>query len=287
MPKQMAEVTMPNETRSVEMVLDIAADPDVVWRALTQAEELVRWFPYQASVTPGPGGSVTWSWDDKWTWESQIDVWEPGRRLRLVQDAQRPFDVAGGVLPPGEVAPAHMVMDFTLESVKGVTRLRLVHSGFGHGEAWDDELDGVRTGWGHELRSLAFYLERHRGKTRHVGTSHLTWQGSQEDTWQRLLSPDAFILSPADAAMGAAVQVQVSTGDHFDGIVRQRVPNREFTATISALDDGIMRIGTHRAMGKTGIQVFYASYDARHAGAVRELAGRAQSLLERLFSTVS
>jgi uncharacterized protein YndB with AHSA1/START domain len=283
----MAEVMMPNNTRSAEVVLDIAATADVVWRALTDAEELVRWFPYQASVTPGAGGTVTWSWDEKWTWESQIDLWEPGRRLRLVQDAQRPFDVDGGLLPPGEVAAAHMVMDFTLESVKGGTRLRLVHSGFGQGEAWDDELDGVRTGWGHELRNLAFYLERHRGKKRYVGTSHLTWAGSQEATWQRLFSPAAFTLSPPDPAAGEAVHVQVSTGDRFDGIVRQRVLNREFTATIGALDDGILRIGTHRALGKTGIQIFYASYDARYAGAVRELAGRAQALLEKLFSAVS
>lgn len=103
MPKLMEEetTTMPNETRSVEMAVDIAAPADAVWTALTDPAELVRWFPLQASVIPGAGGSVKCSWDDTWTWESTIDIWEPGRRSRLVQEEQRPLDVNGGLLPAG------------------------------------------------------------------------------------------------------------------------------------------------------------------------------------------
>ncbi len=104
---------MPNEPRAVAVTVDIAAPADVVWSALTDPTELVRWFPSQAAVTPGVGGTVQWSWDDLWTWETTIDLWEPGRRLRLVQEDQRPFDVDGGVLPEGSVANAHMVMDFS------------------------------------------------------------------------------------------------------------------------------------------------------------------------------
>lgn len=34
-----------------------------VWRALTEAEELTRWFPLQARVTPGEGGEIWMSWN--------------------------------------------------------------------------------------------------------------------------------------------------------------------------------------------------------------------------------
>jgi len=44
------------------MSLDLDASPDDVWRALTDARELVRWFPLDARVTPGAGGSMVWSW---------------------------------------------------------------------------------------------------------------------------------------------------------------------------------------------------------------------------------
>jgi uncharacterized protein YndB with AHSA1/START domain len=285
MRKLMAEETMPNETRSVEVTVDIEAPADVVWNALTDATELVRWFPFQAAVTPGPGGTMKWSWGEKWTWESQIDLWEPGRRLRLVQDEQRPFDVEGGLLPTGEVAAAHMVMDFTLETVAGSTRLRLVHSGFGRGAAWDDEIDGVSFGWNHELRGLAFYLARHRGKTRHFSTAYLTLDAAQEDAWRRVLSDAAFKLSPSRPTAGEPYVAEVSTGDRFDGIVRQHIPNREFTGTVRALDDGILRIATHRAAGKTGFQIFLATYDARYAPEVEALGKRTQLLLDGLFDT--
>ncbi len=274
---------MPNESRAVEVTVDIEAPVDAVWSALTDATELVRWFPLQASVTPGEGGSMQWSWDDLWTWESNIDRWEPGTRLRLVQNDQRPFDAKGRVLPTGDVAGAHMVMDFTLETVAGRTRLRLVHSGFGSGAPWDDELDGVRVGWNHELRGLAFYLERHRGKPRHAAFAHLTWNESQEATWRRLFSPEAF--SPWTPHWSAAqpYSFEVSTGDRFDGIVHHYIPDRDFFGTVRTLDDGILRIGTHRAGGQTGIHVWIASYDARYAREVDAIAGRTQGLLDRLF----
>jgi hypothetical protein len=41
----------------------------------------------------------------------------------------------------------------------GVTRLRLVHSGFGPGSAWDDEFEGSKTGWAEFLKKLKEILE--------------------------------------------------------------------------------------------------------------------------------
>ena len=61
-------------------------------------------------------------------------------------------------------------MEFTLETHQGKTRLRLVHSGFGEGAAWDNELEGITEGWQAELRSLRHYLERHRGQDRYSGS---------------------------------------------------------------------------------------------------------------------
>jgi hypothetical protein len=47
-----------------------------------------------------------------WAWESQIDAWEPGKRLRLIEN--RPaFDINGEPL----AGPSQqMAMEFTLEA---------------------------------------------------------------------------------------------------------------------------------------------------------------------------
>ena len=154
--------------RRFEMSIDINATPEDVWRALTDAGELMRWFPLQARVTPGKGGSVFWGWDQHWAWESEIDAWEPGARLRLVEN-RTAFDVNGKPL----AGPAErLAMEFTLETHAGQTTLRLVHSGFGDGASWDDELDAVSAGWQFELRGLRHYLERHKGRDRQHAAAH-------------------------------------------------------------------------------------------------------------------
>lgn len=91
--------------------------------------------------------------------------------------------------------------------------------------------------------------------------------------------------SHTNVTAGAPYSVEVSTGDRFDGIVQQFTPNRDFSGTARALDDGIFRIGTHRALGKTGIHVALASYDSRHAPAVAAFGQRAQALLERVVAS--
>src|SRR5262245_9631840 len=146
-------------SRTFTMSIDIAATPEEVWKALTDAGELVRWFPLQARVTPGQGGTMFWGWDRQFAWESQIDTWERGKRRPLVEN--RPaFDVKGDPLPE---PPQRLAMEFTLETHAGRTLLRLVHSGFAQGASWDDELESISAGWQFELRALRHYLERHKG----------------------------------------------------------------------------------------------------------------------------
>ena len=49
-------------SREVRKDVFIRQPPDIVWKALAEAEELARWFPLEARVTPGVGGSIWLSW---------------------------------------------------------------------------------------------------------------------------------------------------------------------------------------------------------------------------------
>ena len=67
-------------TRSHEERIALAdVPPEVVWRALTDAEELARWFPLAARVE-GVGGAISLSWGQQGTETVVIEVWEPGPR---------------------------------------------------------------------------------------------------------------------------------------------------------------------------------------------------------------
>ncbi len=267
------------KTRSFSMSIDINATPDDVWRALTDAGELMRWFPLQARVTPGKGGSVFWGWDEHWAWESQIDEWEPGKRLRLVEN--RPaFDVNGEPL----AGPSRqLAMEFTLETQAGQTRLRIVHSGFGDGAGWDDELDSVSAGWQFELRGLRHYLEHHKGRDRQHAAAHHVTSLATDDVWKRLFSPAAFVVTEGNLTAGDRVGIRAATGDQISGTVAWHNAGHDLFVTVDDLNNGVLRLSTWRAGGKTGVQVWMTTYDAHHAARVREFGARAQQLIERVL----
>jgi uncharacterized protein YndB with AHSA1/START domain len=140
-------------TRSHEHEMEIQAPAEAVWRALTDGDELVRWFAEDARTTPGEGGSVWLSWGGEYAGESRIDVWEPSRRLRLLDSS-------------GDDPAVTLVEEWTLETRGGTTVLRLVHSGILDSPDWDGMYDGTNQGWEIFLRTLRHYLERHPGAAR-------------------------------------------------------------------------------------------------------------------------
>lgn len=275
--------TLTEKRRAFDMSLDIDASREDVWRALTEVEELVRWFPLEARVTPGPGGSVLWSWGEGQDWETRIDGWEPGRLLRLVQEDARPYDAQGRQLPPGQAEPARIAMEFTLETHQGKTRLRLVHSGFGQGAAWDNELDGISEGWQAELRSLRHYLQRHRGRERHIGLARRITTTSRDAAWAKLVCAGGFRVGPAEPEAGRPYEVTAPTGDRFSGTVELYLPRQTLAGTVRELDDGWFRLLTWRdAAGNTGVWVWLASY-MEDAERVRAFGKGAEDALKRLF----
>jgi uncharacterized protein YndB with AHSA1/START domain len=277
------EKTATEQSRAFRMSLDIDASPDEVWRALTEAEELVRWFSTEARVTQGKGGTMLWSWGQGEDWETRIDAWEPGRLLRLVSDDARPFDAQGRQLPPGEAEPARIAMEFTLETHQGKTRLRMVHSGFGHGAAWDNEIEGISEGWQAELRSLRHYLKRHRGRDRKAARALVTTTLSREEAWARLLGPGGFTVTPVHPREGERYEVVTPGGRRYSGTVELHLPGQTLAGTVRELDDGWFRVLTWKdAHGSTGVWAWLAAY-SNDTEPVQEFRDEAQQALERLF----
>ena len=265
--------TTTEKLRSFETELEIDASPDEVWRALTEAEQLMRWFPQRAEVTPGRGGSMKWSWGDGWDWETSIEAWEPGRLLRLVQD----------YAPSDGAERAVVAMEFTLESRAGKTRLRLVHSGFGHGAAWDNEIDSISEGWPSELRSLRFYLERHQGRDRHLARVSRSVSGSPLAVWQKLTGPGGFQLNPVEPVAGGRFEVTTPNGDRLHGTAVVVLPQRSLSGIVKEMGNALFRLSTWKdTQGRTQVWVWVASYGKSDAP-LKAFTESTRRALEQLF----
>jgi uncharacterized protein YndB with AHSA1/START domain len=159
---------------SREVVKDavIAATPGEVWQALTDARELTRWFPVEARVDPGLGGSIWLSWGEGAGGEAPITAWEPGRRFAWTETR----------------GPVKIAVDFHLEGRDGGTVVRLVQSGFGDGPEWDDEFHMVTGGWAYFIAHLKWYLERHRGTPRDLIGFREQVACGRDDAFARLVA---------------------------------------------------------------------------------------------------
>jgi uncharacterized protein YndB with AHSA1/START domain len=141
---------MGDKERGYAHRVDILAEAQAVWRALTENPHLARWCSPTADMRARAGGSFRASVDRVTEFEARIDVFEPGRRLRLIY------------LPVQELPRADSVMidDFILDPVAGGTIVRLLGSGVPATAEWDTQYWRLRTSWQAAMSRLKVYVEK-------------------------------------------------------------------------------------------------------------------------------
>lgn len=240
-------------SRHVVQEIEVEASPERVWRALTEARELERWFPLEARVEPGEGGEVFMSWKNEFEGTSQILTWEPPTHLRVSWGA--PAEGSG------------QVTDYYIEGGGGTTRLRVVTSGFPEDASWDDWVEGTRLGWLFELTSLKLYLERHEGEDRRVVYLRRRVDLSRREAWDRLFGPEGFDPEAPDR-----------------GTIHHEDP-RQYTTETTAPARGLLRISTEPCspgVDAVDVTVFHSAWGDSGGGTER-LEREWRERLEHLF----
>ena len=141
---------MATKTRGYAHRVDIAAPTSRVWTALVEPKLLARWYGPGAEVRPRMGGSFDTTLDPGIARQATIDVFEPGRRLRLVY------------LPPPRMPDydSAVVDDYMLEPEGTGAIVRLLGSGIPHEDAWDDYYMALRVNSERALLRLKVLMER-------------------------------------------------------------------------------------------------------------------------------
>jgi uncharacterized protein YndB with AHSA1/START domain len=200
----------PKDVRQHTTEIEINATPDQVFRAVSEAEEIKRWFAPEAKVDPRVGGTYTISWGPGMEGSpSTITIYEPGHRFAMVQERTKPYGKEGE--PPLETDTVQtMMVDYQIEAPGGgKTLLRLVHSGFGRGTGWDNEFEATRTGWAVFMQILKHGLERHPGVDSVTMYIMVPCALPDEEAWRRLASVE-----------NSHCRVRTSSGLEIHGEVR-------------------------------------------------------------------
>ncbi len=258
---------MSEDTRSHEFEMGFEATPEEIWRALTEPEQIVKWFAVDAEVEPREGGRHYVSWGEGVDAEHEITIWDAPRHLRVVgrMDAEAP-------------SSATLVEDYTIEVRGDRTVLRLVHSGIPTDPSWDGFYDGTASGWPIALHFMRYVVEHHldhKAATDRLSgpIDMLPGQG-----WARVLGPE--LLNAADVLAGAktgdAYSFTTADGDRWEGeVVYLRAPEGErdtcaLILSITPLGDALFSVGLELMGQRTyvggGLQVYGPDAD-RDTGA--------------------
>ena len=122
----------------------------------------------------------------------------------------------------------------------GTCVVRLVNSGFGSGEDWDDQYDAMTEGWRLFMFNLRLHLEHFRGRRATALLPTATWDLPRNDAWRELARRLAIDAHPS---VGDTVDVRLpdglgltgtvaGSGDHSMSLVLERPA--EGTAFIAA-----------------------------------------------------
>jgi uncharacterized protein YndB with AHSA1/START domain len=130
---------------NIEITKQIDAPPERVFRALTEAEELTRWFPSSAESDPRTGGDyvLRFEFDDEsknHTYAGQYEEVTPPERVRY------PWNGRFG----------DTTVEFVLRPADGGTEVTLIHSGWG--EPAEETRQLHEQGWAFFVDNLERYL---------------------------------------------------------------------------------------------------------------------------------
>jgi uncharacterized protein YndB with AHSA1/START domain len=272
------------KTRSIEREIEIDAPIEDVWKAITEAEEITRWFSEEARVTPGVGGSYWVSWGEGQSGDSRIEVWEPGRRLRV---RNLPWEAKEGLSSQyneDAASATAIIQEYTLETRGGKTILRVVDSGMPDSPEWDGMYDGKTRGWEMFFYALRHYLQKHRGEPRRNIVEMRPISVALIQAWEKITGPEGLAAGGSfeGAVAGTRYSVTTSLGDALQGEVLINLPPKTLSITIENLNDALMSATFEEMGGTTYIYFTLATYgmDAQFDNELRE---RWTGLLNRLF----
>jgi uncharacterized protein YndB with AHSA1/START domain len=251
--------------RVLQREIEIDAPVEEVWRALTDARELARWFPLEARVVPGVGGKIFMSWGPEFESESPIVAWEENKRL-------------------SSEGPA--LIEWTLEARGGKTLLRLVQSGFASGAAWEDEFwDSTAFGWGFMLANLRYALERHRNEPRLVAWPRIKSTISRAEAYRKLTAPGALFTQSVDGLPDhAPYQLTTVSGETISGEVEFIHAPRGFCLRVAEWNDALLWATIEGPSGELEVQLWLSAFGLP-AAVVAEWEQVWRRKLEQIFSS--
>lgn len=134
-------------TKTITKQRFLKATPERVFKALTQKEELEKWFVQEAVIDLKPGGVIQTNWAPGMGEHGKVKEVKPPHLFSFTWE--------------GQFSPSPTTLTFALTKEKDGTLLTLTHSGIGTGAGWEayTNMDQEDKGWEAHLKDLTSWIE--------------------------------------------------------------------------------------------------------------------------------
>lgn len=226
--KQFPPGTRPEDTRKIEVEVEVDASVEEVWPYLSTSEGLSSWYVGAEFEEEKEGAKCTLTFGPGMEVPAFVQAYEANDHVRLGP-------------PPGVDSPR--VEEYSVRPKEGGGCLvRVVNWGFGEGADWDAEYDAVKKGWGIFLGGLKVIVERFR-RLGYPATLQLVGMSADAaSAWEKM-----------SAALGASALGEAKLGQEVT--LRAGSPG-QITGTVYAL--GEREIGLFHATADGGVHLFAA-----------------------------
>lgn len=205
--------------RSVEVEFEVPGTPEEVWKAIATGPGISSWFvPARIEEQGGKPVAMTLRFGPDMEPRSALTEWDPPRKF-----------VAQGESFAG--APP-VAAEWNVEARAGGTcKVRIVYSLFASTDAWDDQLESIKSVFGGFLRTLVVYLTHFRGQGSELVQFVKPVAGTEAEVWDALTSAlgvkgrsiGETYTAPAGAPALSGV-VEYLTQDPYDALLRLEKP---------------------------------------------------------------
>jgi uncharacterized protein YndB with AHSA1/START domain len=252
--------------RSLELEIEVDGTPEEVWRAIATGPGISSWYvPHVVEEREGGAASARFGPGADMEVPGRVAVWEPPHRVV--------FD--GGDAGQG------LAFEWLIEARDGGTCVvRLVNSGFGTGEDWDAQYDGMAEGWRTFLLNLQLHLRHFPGRTATAALPMAMASAPLDRLWVALVGA---LGVPVDPTVGQRVELVAGDDLELAGRVVDVQPRR-LTLLVDEPAAGTAFVAVE-GMGDQGcLSVWSYLYDADGAAAARRDEPRWQEWLNELAS---
>lgn len=126
--------------RVIDLSIEVPGTPEQVWEAIATGPGITSWFvPHRVEEHEGGTVHIDFGFGEQL---AEVSAWEPPHRVVFSSSGDRA-----------------LAYEWLVEARDGGSCVvRLVNSGFGPGEDWDADYDGMSAGWRIFLESLRLHL---------------------------------------------------------------------------------------------------------------------------------